>query len=161
MGRINLASENSFQLVFPKLPHQDVIDREFVLHIYQTVLPGLSFDREDRNWQGFVVPTVSGNLSFEEWTTAFDVDEEFRNWRSVFEWMKHINNNKDKAGEDFKKYIVDADMFVYDNYERLVVKALFRNLFPISLGGVTFSTREGEQYLTTEVTFAYTYFEFQ
>ena len=105
------------------------------------------------------MPNISDNLQYDEWNVQFDIDENFNNWKRIYKWMSNINNNKDIAGQSLNDYSVDADLLVYDNYERTVIKSLFRGIMPVSLGAITFSSREGENYLTSEVTFAYIYFE--
>ena len=158
-NRFDVASENSFQLVIPKLPFEDEVNREFILQIYDTVLPGLSFDEEETHWQGFYLPNIIGKIRFDKWKIGFDVDENFNNWNRIFTWMKFINNNKDKAGETLKNYVIDSNLLVFDNYENVVLKAMFKNVFPISLGSTNFSSREGENYLKSEVELGYTYFD--
>ena len=158
---LNLASENNFQLVFPKIPTETVVDRELVLNIYETVFPGVSFETNESHWQGWVLPAVLSNMRFEEWTVSFDIDEIFDNWKRLFDWMWYINNNKDKAGETLKNYAIDATLFVYDNYGNIVIKGIFTSLFPRTLDGVNLSTREGEKYLTSKVIFDYIYFELE
>lgn len=159
MSRFNSASDNSFQLVFPKLPHENELDREFILHIFQTTMPGVSFDKQELGWQGFSLPAIFSKLDFEEWNLNFNVDETLDNWKRLFKWMSFINNNRNIAGKKIEEYVIDANLIVYDNYENLVAKLMFANVFPISLSSANFSTREGKDYLTSQITFGYTYFD--
>ncbi len=159
--KLNTASENNFRLIFPKLPHEDKVDRNLSLHIYETILPGVSFDASIQNWQAFQFPFNIETLKFENWSVSFDVDEKFDNWKRLFKWFTYINNNKDKAGMTIKNFVIDSNLLIYDNYDNMILKCVFSYMFPINLSGVTLTIRQGEQYLTSKIDLVYAYFQLQ
>ena len=73
--------------------------------------------------------------------------------------MKFINNNKNKAGEKLENYSIDTNLMIYSNYGDLIMKIVLYSVIPISLEGVTTSSREGENYFTSQMTLAYAYFD--
>lgn len=156
---LNLATGNNFQLVFSQLPFDDETPKDFVLHVYETVLPGISFSEDIQSWQGWDLKSIVSNLNFNNWTINFDVDENFSNWIKIFDWMNHINNNKDKAGNSLKNYCIDSSLVIYDNYGKSILKFNFSNMFPLDLGDIILSYRQGDVYLTSTSTFVYTNYQ--
>jgi len=49
---LNLASANNFQVIFPKLPNEEGVDRKLVLYAYGSVLPAVGFTESIESWQG-------------------------------------------------------------------------------------------------------------
>jgi len=158
---INSASDNNFNLIFPVLPNDINIDRTLTLNVYETLIPEISFTEDIENWQGWDFKHISGNMDFSTWTFGFDIDEDFHNWKKIFQWMIIINNNKDVAGADIEDYMVDASMYIKDNYDNTIMKLKYVNVFPLSLGSVTLNHRQGESYLSSMVTLSYTYFDLE
>lgn len=156
---INLASGNNFQLSFPVIPGNDKIDRLLTLNVFETIIPDVTFSEDMQHWQGWDFKHITSNLDFAAWTFEFSIDENFENWKKIFNWMKFINNNRDKVGENINEYMVDASLSINDNYDNIIMELKFVNVFPTSLGTVTLSDKDGEQYLMTSVTLLYTYFD--
>lgn len=158
---LNFASGNNFQLIFPKLPTEDNVDRKLVLNIFDTVIPGISFAENKMNWQGWVVSGLS-NLTFDNWETNFLIDEKFDNWKKLCTWMFNINNNRNRGGEiPWRFSAINTSLNIYDNYEQHILKITFNNILPQSLGKVKLSYREGESYLHSNMNFIYDYFTFE
>ena len=73
--------------------------------------------------------------------------------------MSYINNNKDKIAELHSNYGVDASLVTTTNYRVPVLELRFIDIWPSTLGEVSFSTREGDIQLESTVNFTYDYFE--
>jgi hypothetical protein len=159
LNNLNLASANNYQLIIPKLPADIDIDRSFVLNIYETVIPAISFGENIISWQGFRHKAITEALNFEPWETRFIIDEQFDNWYKLYTWLTFINNNKDKAGDAIANYAIDASLLIYDNYQRPVMKIKFVSLIPLNLAGATLTHRQGETFLESSCTFVYDYFD--
>lgn len=159
--QINTASSNNFQLAFSKLPIDDFVDRSLMLYIYDTIIPGVSFNEATINWQGWKHKLITDSLNYDPWSVNFTVDEKWENWNKILEWLKSINNNKDIAGSNIGTYAIDASLIIYDNYERRVMNIKFSSIAPITLEAVTLSYRDGESYLESGCTFVYDYFEIE
>jgi len=159
--QLNKASPFSFELVFPVIPPQTEIraGREFILNIYETVIPGVTLESSEDSWQGGKVNRATGALTFEPWNVNYTVDSELKNWTVIYQWMMYINNNKDKYIEMQHLYSVDATLRVIDNFHKQVFTLFFDDVWPVSLGEVSLTYREGEPNLEANVSFMYDRFE--
>jgi hypothetical protein len=154
---LNKASANSYLIVFPTLPIPAAGHREFVLNISGTVIPGLSLDTRADDWMGGTAKFPGKKVEFSEWSCTFTVDEQFKNWRVIHDWITFINNNNDKFVE--KGCCVDGSLMITDNYKKPIVVLSLFNVWPSSLGEVSLSHREGNSYLESSVNFVYDRFE--
>jgi len=152
---------SNFQLVIPKLPTELTLDAtdELTLNIFETIIPGVTLDIVEGNWQGAVVQFDSGRMSYEPWTFQFVVDSNFLNWKVLFRWLTSINNNKDVHGGFPSEYAVDATLRVTDNFLNEILRIYFTNVWPQMIGEVSFTTREGEMNLECTASFVYDRYE--
>ena len=153
----NIASGNNFQLYFPVLPFSTVLQdsKDLTLNLFNTIIPSMSFDSTPISWQGWDTKRADGNLIFTDFTFDFMVDESFKNWSILFDWMSKINNNKDRISGHPYGYTTDGFIMINDNFGKSVLKLKLINCFPMDLGAVTLSYREGETYLECNATISY------
>ena len=98
---LNKAAPTNFMLSFPVLPSQSTISASvpLVLNIFSAVVPSVSLNSEERTWQNTKVKGTQSPLEFDQWLVNFVVDDNFQNWKVIFDWMAYISNNKDKMNE--------------------------------------------------------------
>uniref|UniRef100_A0A6M3IP09 Putative tail tube protein n=1 Tax=viral metagenome TaxID=1070528 RepID=A0A6M3IP09_9ZZZZ len=158
---LNKSNPSNFELVFPKIPTETTIQAsdELTLNIYGTIIPGLTLDSTEHRWMGGKSIQAGGNIAFEPWTVNFLVDSQMLNWMLIFGWLMFIHNNKDKYSEIHKNYVIDATLRITDNFRSEVMRLVFRDIWPTTLGEMTFSHREGEAVLECMCQFAYDRFE--
>jgi hypothetical protein len=117
----------------------------------------MNFSPIEMDWQGWTHKRIDGNLIFNDFTTNMIIDEDFKNWIILHNWLTNINDNKEKNGLDFKKYSVDASILVKNNFNKTILTLDLFYCFPFDVGDVSLNYREGEQNLECQVTFSYTY----
>lgn len=158
---LNKASGNNFSIVFPVLPFEDSFfkSKELILNIYDTVLPGMNFTPSEMEWQGWNHKRIEGNLNFNDLTTTMVIDEEFRNWTILYNWLTYINNNKSINGLNFKDYSTDASIIIKNNFNKTIFSLDLMYCFPFDLGDINLNYRDGEANLECQVSFSYTYNE--
>ena len=155
---LNKSNATNYQLIFPKLPVKNFYEetKEFTLNIFGTVVPSLSLTQEARDWQGATSFTDNGELTFGDWNVDFVVDSKFGNWKTIYSWIMAVNNGYDDfgytSGKDLK---IDASLFIMDNYRDKSLVLHFEDIWPISLGEVSFNKRDSEDDLVANVTFIY------
>jgi len=154
-------SGDNFKLIFPELPISDNLEdgKSLTLSIYNTIIPGMSFNEEDLDWQSFKSRGIFSNLEYDPLTATFMIDNKFKNWKILCKWLKHINNNKDVGGKLLNDYITDSSLIIYGNYGDTILTLEFPGMFIKSLGSINLNQREGEQFLECEATFLYDYFD--
>lgn len=160
LTNIDKASPTNFQLIFPLLPTEESIsaNNPFVLNIFSAVIPSVSMAEEELRWQGNKSKNALIPLEFDSWLVSYIVDSKLENWNLLYKWMKYINDNNQKIAEERDNYSVDANLVVTDNYRNPVLSLAFVDIWPSTLGEVSFSSREGDIQLESTVNFSFDYF---
>ena len=115
-------------------------------------------------------------MTFGELSLTFLINENLDNFYEIYDWMKGLTNPKDfdqfpkyiasvdddgRTLDDFTKLTTDARLLILDSNYNTTSTVVFFNLFPISLSGVRFTSDANDiDYVTADVTFRYTLFEF-
>ena len=159
--QINKASSFSFELAFPLIPVQENLtnNKEFIINVFETVIPGVTLDASQEHWQGGLVNMATGALTFEPWNISFMVDSEFKNWKVMYKWFMSINNNLDQFIDDHSNYAVDATLRITNNFQEKVFSLFFIDVWPTSIGEVNLNYRDGEPNLETQISLAYDRYE--
>jgi len=157
---LNKATPTNFELIFPLIPAQTGLgaNSELILNIHSVVLPAVSIASIEIDWQGTRHKIAGTPMDFEIMTVMFNVDASFRNWKLLFNWMKHISNGRDKMAESYSDYAIDASLKITNNFYQDIMAVKFSGLWPTNLQEVSFSHKEGEVLLESSVTFNYDYF---
>jgi len=161
LTNLDKATPTNFQLIFPKLPTEETIsaNNPFVMNIFSAVIPSLSMAEEELRWQSNKTKHALVPLEYDSWLVSYVVDSQLANWKLLYDWMSFINNNNDKIAELHSVYGVDASLVTTNNYRTPVLELRFIDIWPSTLGEVSFSTREGDVQLESTVNFTYDYFE--
>ena len=152
-------------------------------------LPGLQFFCQTVNLPGIVlgdpsfgtpfarVPVPGETLTFADLNVQFLVDEDMANYKAIQGWLyglgfpqdyqqyvKFQQFDKTSIGpnNDLSKNYSDASLFILTNNSTENILLSFRNLFPASLEGLTFTGVDADvNYLIGNATFKYSYYEFE
>ena len=157
---VNKASPDSFELIFPMIPRGESSDdlttnEELILNIHSTVIPGISLDPTEESWQGSRTQTATGKMNYDQWSFQFMVDEQFNNWKLLFQWMKYINNSKTRYARNENLYKIDSSLRILDNFKEEIMRLRFISVWPVSLGEVSMSFRDAEISLECSATLIY------
>ena len=136
-------------------------------------LPGVSVGRFDRSTSLANLPMVGDLMTFDDFTMTFMVDENLSNYQEIFNWMVNIGAPSDhsqfnKTGRvdgvgmpGDRNLYSEIQISILSNKNNPVVRTTLHDAFPLSLSGLTYTTQETDAtYLTADVTFAYSYYEF-
>lgn len=112
---------------------------------------------------------VAGDkVQYETLELSFIVDESLNDWRECYNWMRalaptHLDSTLYNQYTNYDKDLyTSATLFILTNSLHVNVKCTFHNLFPISLTGLDFSTKDVEdRKLFSTVTFAYDYYDLE
>ena len=134
------------------------------------------------------IPTMGDKLEYENLSISFMVDEYLENYTSLHNWMTGIGFPKDRSQfSDFRSttsnmstktrgeskdigdvrastpelaMTSDCVMTILTNKNNPVVECRFRDVFPTSLSGLTYSQNQTDvEYLTASVNFKYQIYE--
>ena len=121
----------------------------------------------------FTVPGT--NLTYDELTLKFIVQEDFKNYIEIHDWMTGLGFPEER--EQYKQFkqdravsqkgfsssgdYSDATLTVLNSDLNKAMEIKFIDCYPTSLQGLDFDISDGNaQYLTAQVTFKYTFYKF-
>lgn len=167
-SNINPLSPTGFRLSIAKLPEIEFFCQE--VNIPDITLGEVNFDTPLSR-----IPVPGDKLSFGNLEVQFLVDEDMKNYKSVWDWMIGLGfprNNTDytnymnrsnqiQQNKELTRNTTDATLAILTNNSNQNIIINFRGLFPIGLNGLTFNSTEGDvNYLIGRATFAFNYYEF-
>jgi len=153
-------SNNKFDFILRRIPN-------FTYFVQAVNLPSLSLQSTTINTP-FSALSVPGNqINFGTLTLTFIVDEDMQSWYEIYNWIFKLGNPKgyDKRGglqdndELINSVTSDATLFIKTNANNPNFKIEFFGVYPTDLGDMQFSSVDNQEFITSTVTFNYTYYE--
>jgi len=134
------------------------------------------------------IPILGDNLTFDNLSVSFIVDEELQNYRSIHDWLIGIGFPKSKQQFiDFRRsgsntpddgvggntdigrvgsatadkaFYSDATLTILSNKNNPIVEVRFADLFPVALSGLDYNQNVTDvEYLTATIDFRYKLYE--
>ena len=107
-------------------------------------------------------------VTFDDLTIRFIVDENMHNWLSIWEWINMLGYSTEKLAKEREKRDVigelatEAVLSILTSNMNPQLNVKFQLVFPISLSAIEFdSTLTDIEYVTADVTFKYDIYEIQ
>ena len=105
----------------------------------------------------------SKNVSFDNLTIEFLVDENLENWRELYDWMRTIYLVDDYKNfeSETSTHFTEGSIMVLNSAMNVNKEIRFHNLLPISLSGIDFDSTDTD--LSPRIataTFAFDFYEF-
>lgn len=119
-------------------------------------LPDVSLNVNEQPFRGTTVKYTGEVLSFGDLTLRVNLLEDLENYIETFNWMHNIINNG--SAEGFQE---QGTLLILNSHNNVAKEVHFNGLFPTALGGITFDAQGDFQYASSDITFAYTSFEFK
>ena len=152
-------SNNKYEFVIDRLPH--------VKFFLQSItLPDISLNGAQVPNPYVLVNLPNNTLNFSELTLTYIMDEEMRSWKEIYDWITNLGNPEGlnklgtltrEAGRS-NSITSDASLLVKSNANNPLIKFTFRDIFPSTLTGVTFSSVDSQEFLTGTIIFLYTHY---
>lgn len=167
---MNPLSPTGFRFLINKLPK---------LQFYcQTVnLPGIILGEPSFGTPFTKIPVPGETLTFDDLRIQFLVDETMENYQAIQRWLfglgypqeysqyiDFINTDTLPSGavSELSRNYSDASLFILTNNNTESKLLTFKNVFPSSLESLTFTGVDNDiQYLVGQVTFKYSYYDFE
>lgn len=149
---INFLSHTGFRFTLAKIPN--------VTYFCQSAnLPSVSIDLLQQPNPFNTMPLGGRKMNFDPLEIRFKVDENLVNFIEIFDWLNSIAI-PDNFEQYDSLYRSDAVLTVLSSHKNPNVQIKFKDLFPISLSGLTFqSDADDIEYLEATVTFRYLSYE--
>tara|TARA_Y100000310_G_scaffold92895_1_gene90496 strand:- start:823 stop:1380 length:558 start_codon:yes stop_codon:yes gene_type:complete len=101
-------------------------------------------------------------VTFEELSIRFVVDENLKNWLSIYDWIIGMGIPDKESAEKYKKLkdenrlVADGTLAVLTSNMNVQMEVQFQNMFPLSLSGISFDSSAADvDYVVSDVTFQY------
>ena len=179
--KLDYSSPTQFRFLINQLPKVEYFTTE-------ANIPGITLGEGQFNTPLKDIELLGDKLTYEDLAISFIVDENLENYIEMHTWLTAIGFPKDrKQFSDFRSttsntktstrgeskdigkvgattperaMYSDAMMTILTNKNNPVVACRFRDVFPTSLSGLTYSQNQTDvEYLTASVTFKYQIYE--
>jgi hypothetical protein len=152
-------SNNKYEFVIERLPH-------VTFFVQSIVIPDVTLSGTLVSTPFVNLPIPNNTLQYTELQLTFIMDEEMKSWREIYEWMYNLGNpeSKNKIGNLTQipgrrnSITSDASLLIKSNANNPRIKFIFYDMFPNSLSGVTLSSTEGQEFLTSTISFLYSHY---
>ena len=178
---LDYSSPTQFRFLINQLPKVQYFTTE-------ANIPGITLGEGQFNTPLKDIELLGDKLTYEDLTITFIVDENLENYIEMHTWLTGIGFPKDrKQFSEFRSatsnmsvktrgesndigdvrastpelaMTSDSVMTILTNKNNPVVECRFKDVFPTSLSGLTYSQNQTDvEYLTAEVNFKYTIYE--
>tara|TARA_B110000285_G_scaffold54805_1_gene62431 strand:- start:3891 stop:4472 length:582 start_codon:yes stop_codon:yes gene_type:complete len=172
---LDLARPTQFRFSILKIPNTEYF-------IQEVNLPGIAFSGDAVLNTRFTSLNMMGDtVNYEPLEISFAVQENLSNWREIHDWMVGIGfpENTAQFADAISDAAVtrtsvpsrtanvstlqsDATLMIMTNKNNPTVKVNFKNVYPTSLSGVSFDTKDTDaQNLTATMTMNYDYYNLE
>ena len=180
-SKLDYTSPTQFRFLINQLPKVEYFTTE-------ANIPGITLGELDFKTRFKAIPLMGDVLTYEDLTITFIVDENLENYVEMHTWLTSIGfpentkqfsdfrsatsntktstrgESKDigdvKASTPERAMYSDAVLTILTNKNNPVVECRFRDVFPTSLSGLTYSQNQTDvEYLTATVNFKYQIYE--
>lgn len=153
---------NKYQFVIDRLPN-------LVFFLQAVNIPDITLGTITTSNPYVQLPTPSNQLSFESLTLNYVVDENMESWFEIYNWMTNLGNpeSSNKIGNltglpgSRNSITSDASLLVKTNSNNSNIKFTFFDMFPTTLGGIQLTSTEGQEFITSTITFTYSHYKAQ
>ena len=129
-------------------------------------LPGISISAIDVPAPLKTIAMVGDEVTFEELSIKFIVDENMKNWLSIYDWIIGLGFPTEEGQEKYKKLsenselTTDATLTVLTGNMNPQINFIFQECFPLSLSSIAFDSGGTDiDYVTADVSFRYDFYK--
>lgn len=146
----NPALSTSFMLEVP-------FEQELNYNLQTAEVPALTMGGIDVPWRNHQGVQPSNRIDFDPLNVTLIVDEDYKNWHSMFQWMMRIRHGNRSLNAE----AVDITLHITDSNKVARHKIVFYGAFPTNVGTLSLETATVEpQPLICALTFRYQHYEF-
>ena len=148
---LDLARPTQFRFSILKIPNTEYF-------ITEANLPGIAFSGDAvLNSRFTALPMMGDTINYEPIELSFNVQENLHNWREIHNWMVGIGFPEStkqyedaildaaatRSGADKVSALTsDAVLTIMTNKNNPSVRIMFKNVYPTSLSGLNFDTKD-------------------
>jgi hypothetical protein len=126
-------------------------------------LPSINLSVATQATRYNILPQPGDEVSFDDLTIRFLVSEDLSNYMLIHNWVRNLGHPyssqdiQELPGDSLEdKTYSDGILFILDSNFNKKFKVVFKDLFPVSLGGLNFdSTYTDTEFFSVDATFKY------
>jgi hypothetical protein len=148
----NFLSPIGFRFTIKRLPNVS-------FYVQGATIPGLSMSPTQVQTPFKTLSLVGDKLQREPFSVTVRLDEYMESYNEIFDWMVKATKSdsydqyRQLANSDDGVYS-DASLIILDSRGNPSLEVHFKDVFPISIGSVTFDTTQTDvNYVTSEISF--------
>ena len=152
---INILSPNGFKFQLCNFP-------EVNYFVQSASLPGISISSISVPTPLKAIDLAGDEINFEELTIKFIVDENMKNWLSIYDWIIGLGFPTEEGQAKYKKLsenselTTDATLTVLTGNMNPQINFVFQNCFPLNLSSIAFDSGVTDiDYVSADVSFRY------
>ena len=128
--------------------------------IVGTIIPSIKLYTSEIRYAGQTLKIANpARESYDDLNITFKIDNEWKNWMTIYNWINVINDNKqsifdshnllnlnkNNIQEAFKDYVCDLSIYVCDEFDKQLIKFVYTNAFPCELSKIETSYTNGDE----------------
>lgn len=157
----SILQTTKYTFLIPELP--------FARYFGQTVaLPGVGTNPVEVSNPFTSTYRHGDKLVYEPFSINAIVDEDLRVWEETYNWLRFLtkptsfNDSRKREGTIFKEKYYDGVLTINTNANIPNIRVKFKNVHPVSLGSIQFSSTDNAQTIpTADISFRYDWFEIE
>ena len=160
-ANISLLSPIGFKFALSKFP-------EVTYFCQAANIPGISVGSIEVGTPRKAVYMPGDEVIFEELSIRFVVDENLKNWLSIYDWIRALGTPTSRDAEQYAKrkkedeLTTEGILTVLTSNMNPQMHVKFHDLFPLSLSGISFDTGATDvEYISADVSFRYDLYEIE
>lgn len=149
---------------------------EITFFVQDVSLPSISLGVVTQTSSVHEIPIPGETMEYGQLTCTFQIDEKLENYMAIHNWIVGLgypsghqlyknlmaNSKNSNSFSELAKGYTDGTLTIMDNSYNPILSARFVDCFPVNLSGIEFTSTSTDAIpLTSQVTFEYTYYEFQ
>lgn len=160
----NLTNSNHW---FAYLPLETLLGKTYSdldLHIKRFSLPQMEQSSTSVSFRGYEkqIPSKVINYATKELTIEFFVDEKWRNYKALYQWMSSMEGTLNPVTDEKTTSISPSDyvplrIYLLDNYKKKVIQFLFSNCWIKVFNEIALEANDSSE-VTASFTFCYDQF---
>lgn len=157
----NLTNSNHWFAYFPLETHLGKSYGNIDLHIKRFSLPQMEQSSTSVSFRGYEkqIPTKVINYATKELTIEFFVDEKWRNYKALYQWMSSVEGALNPVTDEKTESISPTDyvplrIYLLDNYKKKVIQFLFENCWIKVFNEIALEANNSSE-VTASFTFCY------
>ena len=157
----NLLSPVGFRFQLSRFP-------EVTYFCQSANIPGVSVGQVDVGTPMKTAYFHGDEVTYDELSIRFVVDENLKNWISIYDWIRALGTPTSRDAEQYAKrkkedeLTTEGILTVLTSNMNPQMHVKFHDLFPLSLSGISFDTGATDvEYISADVSFRYDLYEIE